>query len=117
MCGARLGRAARLRSSKDFVRVKDQGRRVATSHFVLLIASRDGSGTPDPGPRLGLTVSRRVGNAVQRNRTKRLIREWFRGERCSLPAGSDVVVIARTGAAGLTRADVDAELRGAVASR
>lgn len=117
MCGARLGRAARLRSSRDFKRVKEQGRRIATRHFVLLIAPRDEHETPDPGPRLGLTVSRRVGNAVQRNRTKRLIREWFRGECSALPSGSDVVVIARTGAAGLTWAEANAELRAAVSSR
>jgi ribonuclease P protein component len=97
------------------VRVKEQGHRTATRHFVLLVARRGGGGAPDPRARLGLTVSRKVGNAVQRNRAKRLIREWFREGGCSLPAGSDVVVIARAGAADLSRAEVSAELGAAVA--
>lgn len=48
-----------------------------------------------PCPRLGLVVSRKVGNAVIRNRWKRLLREAFRLERTRLPAGVDLVVIPR----------------------
>ena len=50
------------------------------------------------GPRLGITASRRVGGAVQRNLVKRRIREWFRETKRTLPADLDVVVIARKGA-------------------
>lgn len=54
------------------------------------------------GPtRLGLTVSRRVGNAVVRNRVKRRLREWFREARWELSGTWDIVVIARREAAGL----------------
>ena len=49
--------------------------------------------------RLGLTVSRRVGNAVVRNRVKRRIREWFRRVGREIAHGRDLVVIARRGAA------------------
>ena len=61
-------------------------------------------------PRLGITVSRRVGNAVTRNRVKRAIREWFRCSRCGLPAASDLVVIARPGAGRLAPPEVHGEL-------
>jgi len=61
-------------------------------------------------PRLGVTVSRRVGIAVVRNQVKRRIREWFRRDGQVLVRGRDVVVIARAAAADLTGAAAFAEL-------
>ncbi len=60
--------------------------------------------------RLGVTVSRRVGNAVVRNRVKRRIREWYRQVGRQQVVGRDIVVIARPGAAGLDTARSFAEL-------
>lgn len=54
------------------------------------------------GPRLGITVSRRVGGAVQRNRVKRQVREWFRHERGRLATGQELVVIGRREAVALS---------------
>jgi len=68
-----------------------------------------------PSRRLGLTVSRKVGNAVARNHVKRRVREWFRAERDQLPEHVDLVVIAKPGAAELDSAGVSESLRRALA--
>ena len=61
--------------------------------------------------RLGVTVSRRVGIAVVRNRVKRRVRECFRKElRAQMPAGTSMVVIARGGAGALEAAAISDEL-------
>lgn len=58
-----------------------------------------------------MTASRRVGNAVVRNRVKRRIREWFRQNRSELPTNRDLVVIARQGAGTLDSAATEQQLR------
>jgi ribonuclease P protein component len=62
--------------------------------------------------RLGITVGKRIGSAVQRNRLKRLIREFFRQNRKVLPGSSDLVITAKEGAAGLNFWQVSEELKG-----
>lgn len=86
--------------------MRAQGTHRNSSHFVAQVApAREGSGR-----HLGLVVSKRVGGAVERNRVKRRIREWFRQERAVLAEGSDLVVIARRGAARLSGAEIAGEL-------
>jgi ribonuclease P protein component len=98
----RFRRADRLRNRRDYQRVSRRGRRVAGPYFVLLAAPGGSDRT-----RLGVTVSRKVGNAVERNYVKRRVREWFRrargpsGRLGEAGAGRDLVVIARRGAAQL----------------
>jgi ribonuclease P protein component len=81
---------------------------VITEHFVLLVAAKPYGDGASP-TRIGLVVTRKVGNAVARNRIKRLCRECFR--RCGgfLPPGVDLAVVARAGADGLNLAAVEAE--------
>lgn len=76
---------------------------MASRSFVLLVADQRPS-APDAAPRLGLTVSRRVGGAVVRTRIKRRLREWFRRHRELIPPGKDLVIIARA-PAGLASAE------------
>ena len=88
----------RLSRSADFARVFRNGRSHAGRELVLYIFPR-GEGSDQP--RLGLSVSRKVGGAVERNRVKRLLREAFALESARLPEGTDAVVVARPDARGL----------------
>ncbi len=74
-----------------------------------MIAWARGPGQLDHG-RVGLTVSKKVGNSPQRSRVKRLLREWYRLNRHGLLQNWDLVIIARPGAATLKLQDVDREL-------
>jgi ribonuclease P protein component len=88
---ARPPRRGRLSRSAEFDKVLRNGRSHAGREFVLYVFPRGG----DEPPRLGLSVSRKVGGAVERNRVKRVLREAFALESPRLPEGSDAVVIAR----------------------
>ena len=104
--------ADRLHRSAEFIRLQRIGVRFESPHFVLYAGNL--AGYPDDGParaRLGVTVSRRVGIAVVRNRVKRRVREIFRRAiRDNLPAGTSLVVIARAGAATLASPAINNEL-------
>lgn len=89
----RFPRQRRLKSSGDFARVR-QRKAYASDEVLVINAARSSRGAT----RLGLAVSRAVGNAVVRNRWKRLIREAFRRIYDQLPAGLDLVVRPRHGA-------------------
>jgi ribonuclease P protein component len=106
---ARLRREDRVRSSRDYRRVGRSGGRLVSRHFVVLVAPRF-QGRPGDPARLGITASRRVGPAVERNRVKRRIRECFRRNRAAFPAESDVVVIAREESPRLSGSEVQREI-------
>jgi ribonuclease P protein component len=89
---------ARISRSGDFDAVYRRGRSAANRHLVVYAFAREDAPPAAPA-RLGLSVSRKVGGAVERNRVKRALRERFAELAPALPEGLDVVVIARPGAA------------------
>ncbi len=90
----RFSKKDRILKRTEFQALDAQGRRIAGDWFLLVAAPSAAERS-----RLGVTVSRRIGRAVQRNRIKRVVREFFRLNRHTLRGFWDVHVIARRGAA------------------
>jgi ribonuclease P protein component len=136
--GERLPRRLRLQRRREFLRVQRSGVKHHTRYFLVFVAPSPSQGRAPqapaapppsgpaprsadasagvsagglPGTRLGVTVTRKVGKAVKRNRIKRLIREAFRREHHALPAGLDVVFVAKRDAVDTTLEAVVLDVR------
>jgi len=96
----KLPKAARITRRREFLAVQERGARLYAGE--VLVLSR---GAGADRARIGITVSSKVANAVERNRVKRWVREAFREIQAELPP-VDLVVIARAGAVGLGLAGV-----------
>jgi ribonuclease P protein component len=107
---ARRPRRSRLSRSAEFDRVYRQGRSQASRYLVLYAFPRGG----EDGPRLGLSVSRKLGGAVDRNRIKRLLREAFAAQEATLARGYDLVIVARPDLKDLAERDGVDGVRGAL---
>jgi ribonuclease P protein component len=104
----RFRRGDRLRKRYEFRQTQLRGRRIHTRHFLIVVQPNALQNT-----RLGITVTKKVGTATERNRVKRVVREVFRRNRTMFPAAHDVVFIAKRGAPDLDYASVLGEVEGA----
>lgn len=100
----RFPRSRRLTARRQYSAVHENGMRVRSPSFTLL-----GLANPTGSPRIGITVSRKVGGAVVRNRVKRMFREIFRYNRATLAPPLDLVVVARPGVHERTSAELERE--------
>ncbi len=103
----RFPRSCHLRRPGEFRLNRRSGTSRRSEHFIVSL-----SRGPGPGPRLGLTVSRRVGGAVARNRLKRRLREVFRRDRQLFADRTDVVIVALPGSALLGLEEVRTQILG-----
>ncbi len=114
----RFCRSDRLLDSRDFRRVLRRGQRHAHRDIVVIVTPvlkkspklNELGDSERSGSRLGITASRKVGNAVVRNRFKRRIRSWFRTRRTEFGRDLDLVVIARRSGASLSLDQLDTRL-------
>ena len=104
---ATLGRKQRLQKPGQFTEAYDQNRRWHGRHMVLFLRA-----APDASLRLGVVASKKVGNAPERARAKRRLRDAFRRNRIRFTASTDdVILIARRSILTADGRDVVAELR------
>ncbi|MFN7950315.1 MAG: ribonuclease P protein component [bacterium] len=99
--GASFSRADRIRSASDYSRARRLGVRRSGRRFTVIVAPGQGV-----RGRIGIAVPRQVGNAVVRNRLRRLVREYFRTRRDEFPDGKDVIVVPRPGVGWLRLRDL-----------
>ena len=115
---ARPGRSpsarGRLSRSADFDRVYREGRSRG-NRFLVLYSFDRGEDEEADASRLGISVGRKIGKAVQRNRVKRAIREAFAALSPELPVGRDYVIVARPGAEGLVEREGPEGVRASLA--
>lgn len=103
----------RLRKQSDFQQVRKSEHRVHCGPFIVQI-ELSGAESTSP-PLLGVIASRRVGNAVKRNRGKRLMREIFRRNAATLPRGGRFVIVLRSSFTRCDYAGLEKEFNGACA--
>jgi len=103
-----FNKSGRLRKRSEFTRLASSGNKLVAAHFIVI-----SSDSVFSCARLGITVSKKVGNAVIRNRIKRLIREFFRNNRVMFPV-ADYNIIARSGASHLDYSAVCQEIANAL---
>jgi ribonuclease P protein component len=95
--GERFPKQLRLRKRSEYLRVQRSGKKIHSRAFIGLVLPQS-IGIP----RLGITTTKRLGNAVERNRLRRLAREAFRRSWMTVPTNVDLVLIAKKQAVSMT---------------
>lgn len=85
-----------MRDNKDFLTLYKKGRYITSKYSVIYVRLNN-----RPYNRFGITAGKKIGNAVARNRAKRLIRLAYRNSEVNLPVGIDIVIVARSGILGI----------------
>ena len=97
---SRFPRSARLRKRREFLAVQAAGKRFYGTYFLAVVTPSEAPEQNADRGRVGITVTRKIGNAVTRNRIKRMVREYVRNSSWLSPP-MDSVIIARRGAESL----------------
>jgi len=100
-----FGKLERIHKRRDYLTVYQRGVRKHSEHFTCILCPN-----PSGVRRLGITVTNKVGNAVTRNRIKRLIREFYRLHKPRLPAALDIVIMVKYRAEPPTNHEIQREL-------
>lgn len=85
-----------MRENKDFLNMYKKGRYITSKYSVIYVKPNN-----RPFNRFGITAGKKIGNAVARNRAKRLIRLAYQKAEVKLPVGIDIVIVARSGILGI----------------
>lgn len=85
-----------LKENKDFLNLYKRGRYIPSKYSVIYVKPNG-----RPYNRFGITAGKKIGNAVCRNRAKRLIRLAYQKSEIKLPVGIDIVIVARSGILGI----------------
>lgn len=103
MARARFGPESRLRRRREFLAVQGAGQKIHLRHFLVFVVHDAAGSRP---PRIGITVTKKIGNAVVRNGIKRRVREAFRHHQGRFAAGTRLVFVAKRQAVGATYRDI-----------
>lgn len=96
-----MPKKVRLRKRAEFLTLSRNGKKVYTDGFLALVCEGEAHNN-----RIGITVSKKVGNAVERNRIKRIIREYFRHNKENISGPKDINIIARKGLTSLANRQI-----------
>jgi ribonuclease P protein component len=103
----RFPKTDRILKRDDFRRVYDAGQKVQASYFTAFVLANSVD-----QPRIGITVTRKIGRSVERNRARRLVREAFRRNKWLAPAGVDIVINVKSALVDAAYKDLEADFVG-----